>query len=72
VTETEQWGLTAVSASQEKYNTPTHKAVSFCCVKLAEITLDINLYELIVPFERCILETTNAYSKFLRILIQKM
>jgi hypothetical protein len=54
---------TAVSVSREKYNTPPpHEAVSFCCVKLAEMTLEINLYELTAPFERCILKTMNGNS----------
>jgi hypothetical protein len=36
---------------------PRHDVVSFCCVKLTEITLEIDLQELTVPFECCILET---------------
>jgi hypothetical protein len=38
--------------------TPPHLEVaSFCCVKIVEITLEINIYELTAPFECCILET---------------
>jgi hypothetical protein len=57
-TEFGDW-LGAVSASQKKYDTPMsairlyHSAVW----NVAEMTLEINLYELIVPFEHCILET---------------
>jgi hypothetical protein len=36
---------------------PCHEFASFCCVKLAEMSLEINLRELTVLFERCILET---------------
>jgi hypothetical protein len=35
---------------------PRYEFVSFCCVKCVEITLEINLYELIMPFEHCILQ----------------
>jgi hypothetical protein len=41
-----------------KNTTPPHHEVAlFCCAKLAEMTLEINLYELTVPSEHCILET---------------
>jgi hypothetical protein len=36
---------------------PRHEVGSFCCVKLAEMTLEIKLYELTEPFECCIWET---------------
>jgi hypothetical protein len=36
---------------------PRHEIASFCCVKLAQMTFQINLYELTAPFEQCILET---------------
>jgi hypothetical protein len=51
--------LTAVSALRKKYDTPAsavrlrHSAVW----NMAEMTLRINLYELIMPFEHCVLET---------------
>jgi hypothetical protein len=36
------------------------------------MTLEINPYELTMPFERCVLETTNGNSgKFFKILKQK-
>jgi hypothetical protein len=53
-----EW-LTAVSASQKKYDSPTsamrlrHSDVW----NLTEMTLEINLYELTTPYECCILET---------------
>jgi hypothetical protein len=49
-------GLIVVSASRKKYNTPADEVAPFCCVKLAEMTLEINLHELTALFERCILE----------------
>jgi hypothetical protein len=51
--------LTAVSVLQNKYDTPPlamklrHSAVW----NEAEMTLEINLYELTAPFEHCVLET---------------
>jgi hypothetical protein len=33
---------------------PRHEVVSLCCVKVAEMTFEFNLYELTVPFESLI------------------
>jgi hypothetical protein len=42
-------------------------------VKLAEMTLEINVYELTTPFECCIFETTNgSWGILFKILVQKM
>jgi hypothetical protein len=57
--------LTAVSASRKKYDTPTsavrshHSAVW----NVAEITLEINLYELTVPSECCASETESMETR---------
>jgi hypothetical protein len=46
------------SLHRERNTTPPcHQVMSFCCAKLAEMTLEIHLYELTTPFEHCILET---------------
>jgi hypothetical protein len=43
-------------------------------VKLAKMTLEINLYELTAPFERCILEAERmeTWGKLIKILIEEM
>jgi hypothetical protein len=68
--------LPEVSALQKKYNTPT-VAVRLChsaVWNVAEMTLEINLYQLTVPFERCVLEIEQMekMGKFCKILKQKL
>jgi hypothetical protein len=52
-------GANRLQSLHRRRNTtpPCHEVPSFCCVKLAEMTLEMNLCELTVSFEHCILET---------------
>jgi hypothetical protein len=55
--------------------TPLHReAASFCYVKLVEMTLDINLYELNARFDHCYFgnKTNRNSGKLFTIFIQKM
>jgi hypothetical protein len=52
---------------------PCHEVASFCCVKLAEMTMEINVRELTVLFEHCILEIERMETQgnFLRFWYRK-
>jgi hypothetical protein len=56
---------TVVSASRNKYDTPV-LAVRLChpaVWNMADMTLEINLYELTAPFECCVLETERMETR---------